>query len=263
LERNLPVFQPEKVRDGRLRDWLADYRADVALVLAYGRILPPDVLATPRQGCLNLHASLLPRHRGAAPIQWALMAGDEETGISLMRMDEGLDTGPVFTRHSLKILENDDTGSLTIRLAQLAADVVLSDLARVVDGQLQSVPQDEALTTWAPPLKHEDQSVDFAQTAIQILGKIRGLSPKPGAVTTLRGKRLKLLEGRVSAEPVNGPPGTVTLTKRSICVATGAGAVELLRLQLEGKAVQAAADLINGRAIASGDSLGTTSPAMS
>lgn len=256
LGHEIPVFQPEKVRDGRLREWLAECRADVAVVLAYGRILPPDVLRTPRHGCLNLHASLLPRFRGAAPIQWALMEGAEETGISLMQMDEGLDTGPVFTRHPLPISEVDNAGTLTDRLAALAARVIESDLEAVVAGRLSAEPQQDDLATWAPPLRHEDQLLDFSWSNKRLASRVRGLSPKPGAFTTHRGKRLKLLSARLTDEPVTGSPGTVTVTKRNIWVATGDGTLEVLTLQLEGKGAQAAIDSINGRAITSGEILG-------
>jgi methionyl-tRNA formyltransferase len=256
LSRELPVFQPEKVRDGRLRDWLRTCDADVALVLAYGRILPPDVLATPRQGCLNLHASLLPRHRGAAPIQWALIEQDQSTGISLMQMDEGLDTGPVYTRHELAIEATDNTGTLTDKLGTLAAHVVETDLRAVVEGRLIAVAQDPSQVTLAPPLRHEDQIIDFSLTANAILGKIRGLSPKPGAFTTLRGRRLKLLEVAVSEEPVEGHPGSVKVSKRSVWIATGHGSLELLRIQPEGKSVLCVKDWINGRGITDGDRLG-------
>jgi methionyl-tRNA formyltransferase len=173
-----------------------------------------------------------------------------------MQMDEGLDTGPVYSRHSIPIEPSDDAGTLTARLAQLGAEVIASDLQSVLDGQLKPIDQDATLVTWAPPLRHEDQVLDFSLPAKRILGKVRGLSPKPGAYTTHRGKRLKLVEVLPSAELVNGPPGTVKLSKRSIWVSTGEGTLELLRLQLEGKAVQQAPDLINGRAIADGDRLG-------
>lgn len=257
LALELPVFQPEKVRDGRLKDWLAECRADVAVVLAYGRILPPDVLATPRHGCLNLHASLLPRFRGAAPIQWALMEGERETGISLMQMDEGLDTGPVFSCHRISVTDEDNAGTLAERLGQLAAAVIESDLEAVVSGHMTAQTQDSELATWAPPLRHEDQVLDFSWSAAKIAGRVRGLSPKPGAFTTHRGKRLKLLSARPADEPVAGPSGTITVTKRSIWVATGDGTLEILSLQPEGKAAQKASDFINGRGVASGEALGT------
>lgn len=257
LELGVPLLQPVKVRDGSLRDWLAERQADVAVVLAYGRILPPDVLATPRQGCLNLHASLLPRHRGAAPIQWALMSGDDVTGISLMQMDEGLDTGSVFSRHPLTIEPTDDAGTLTERLAALASRVLQEDLHRVTSGALAAVAQDNNLATWAPPLKHADQVLSFDAPSALIWGKVRGLSPRPGAIAMLKGKRLKVLEVRLSEEPVDGPCGTLRVQRKGVWVKTASGSLELVRLQREGKGVQTAMDLVNGRAIVDGDRLET------
>jgi methionyl-tRNA formyltransferase len=255
LAKGLPLLQPEKVRDGQLRDWLADRDAEVAVVLAYGRILPPDVLRTPRRGCMNLHASLLPKHRGAAPIQWSIMCGDDTTGISLMQMDEGLDTGPVFSRKAIAIGPSEDTGALTQRLSLLAAEVLRHDLQRAVSGELIPAPQDAAAATLAPPIRHEHQILDFHQSARALERQIRAMSPKPGALTQVRQRQLKILSANVVPEPTIGPPGTATVLKRRILLATGDGTLELLRLQLEGKAVQGATDLANGRGIIDGDML--------
>lgn len=257
LDLGLPLLQPAKVRDGQLQSWLADRRPDVAVVLAYGRILPPDVLRTPIHGCINLHASILPRHRGAAPIQWAILAGDSTTGISLMQMDEGMDTGPVYSVQSIPIDGDEDAGTLTERLALLAAEVVETDLSRAVGGELRPIPQDSGLVTYAPPITHADQQLSFERSAAELLRRIRALSPSPGAVTTIREKRLKILSAREATESVSGPAGTVALLKRRILVATSDGTLELLRLQLEGKPVQAAADVVNGRGVLDGDRLGT------
>lgn len=256
-ERGLSVFQPVKVRDGQLRGWLEDRNPDVAVVLAYGRILPPDVLDRPRHGCINLHASLLPRHRGAAPIQWAILSGDDHTGISLMQMDAGLDTGPVYAQHSLVIDPLDDAGSLTSRLSDLAGDVLRLDLARVVAGELKAVPQDPALATHAPPIEHADQRLDFAHGANQLERRVRALSPRPGAVALVRGRRLKIHSARAVEDPVDGPLGRVSVRKGRMLVATGSGTLELQRLQLEGKGVQSASDIANGRGIRDGDELRT------
>jgi methionyl-tRNA formyltransferase len=258
LEQNLPLLQPEKVRDGHLQHWLKECAADVAVVLAYGRILPPDVLATPKHGCLNLHASLLPKHRGAAPIQWAILRGDEQTGITLMQMDEGLDTGPVLSQHAIAIDPDEDSGALTRRLGVLAAEVLRQDLCRSVSGELCPVPQDNSKATLAPPIHHEDQSLDFRQSARALKCRILALSPKPGAVTQIHQRRLKVFAAKLAPESTNGPPGTASVFKRRIVVSTGEGSLELLRLQLEGKAVQSAADLVNGRGVVDGDRLGGT-----
>jgi methionyl-tRNA formyltransferase len=170
-----------------------------------------------------------------------------------MQMDEGLDTGPVYSRHEIAVEDNDDAGTLSEKLAKLAATVIERDLRHVVEGKLTPVAQDSSAVTYAPPLRHEDQWVDFTKSSHKIIGIIKGLSPKPGAFVKLRGRRLKLVQVRKCDEPVEGPPGSVTLTKRSICVATGDGSLELIRLQPEGKGVQNASDFINGRGIASGE----------
>jgi methionyl-tRNA formyltransferase len=255
LERGLDPFQPTKVRDGQLAQWLAALSPDVAVVLAYGRILPQDVLDAPKRGCMNLHASLLPRHRGAAPIQWSILSGDSCTGISLMQMDIGLDSGPVYSQRSIPIRSDETTGSLTERLAQLAADVLRDDLARAVSGELTAMPQDASSITLAPPIRHADQLLDFTGAATALDCRIRALAPKPGAVCLLRNRRLKILASCVANEPTPGPPGSVSVTKGRIFVATAQGSLELLRLQLEGKAVQSARDIVNGRGIADGDRL--------
>lgn len=157
LELGLEVYQPEKVRSGELEAWLRVHELDLAVVLAYGRILPQQVLDAPRLGCVNLHASLLPRHRGAAPIQACLLQGDPETGVCLMQMEAGLDTGPVFARRTIPIAADEDTGSLTARLATLAAELLSAEIEALGQSRLTAVPQEESLATWAPPIRHEDQ----------------------------------------------------------------------------------------------------------
>jgi methionyl-tRNA formyltransferase len=257
-ELGVEVHQPVKVKTGNLDTWLREREPDVAVVLAYGRILPPAVLSAPRRGCMNLHASLLPLYRGAAPIQWAIISGETRTGISLMQMDEGLDTGPVYAVRELPILDDDDAGALAERLAELAAVVVREDLPRAVSGELRPVPQDGARATYAPPLTREDARIDWTQDARAIVNRIRGLSPRPGAFTTLGKKTLKVLAARPGpAGDSVGPAGEVVRAdKGAVFVAAGRGLVEILRGQLEGKKAMAAADLVNGRALRSGDVLG-------
>src|SRR5689334_7222204 len=187
-ELGIEVYQPVKVKTGELAVWVRARQPDVAVVLAYGRILPPAVLAAPRRGCMNLHASLLPRYRGAAPIQWAIMRGETETGIALMQMDEGLDTGPVYSERRTPILGEDDAATLSGKLAELAAVVVREDLPRAVSGELVAIPQDGSLATFAPPLDREHARIDWAASAPVIVNQVRGLSPRPGAFTTKAGR---------------------------------------------------------------------------
>lgn len=256
LELGLALTQPTKVRSGELHDWLAEKRADVFVVLAYGRILPPDILGLPPAGALNLHASLLPKYRGAAPIQWSIVRGETETGISLMQMDEGLDTGPVLSRHSLAIGPEETAGELAGRLAKLAAEVVASDLPRAVRGEFEKVPQDGALATLAPPLDREAGRVDFRKSAGEIANLVRGLAPWPGAFTTLEGKllRLRKVRARDSAEPA--APGTISVANGTPSVMAGEGSLEILAAQVEGKREASGRDLVNGRVLRAGAVLG-------
>ncbi|MCC6216626.1 MAG: methionyl-tRNA formyltransferase [Polyangiaceae bacterium] len=256
----VPCLQPAKVRDGALLAWLEALRPDAAIVLAYGRILPPAVLAAPRLGCWNLHASLLPRWRGAAPIPRAIEAGDTETGISLMMMDEGLDTGPVAARRSVAIGSDDTAGTLEERLAALAAAVVRDDLPRALAGALPPVAQDPGGATLAPPLEPADARLDWGSTAAELARRVRAFQPRPGAHTQAGGVRLRVLEAREVPIPVSGPPGTVTTRDGRILVQTGGGALEILRAQVEGRRALPARDLVNGRAVRDGAVLGAAPP---
>lgn len=257
-ELGLDVHQPTKVRTGELATWLREKHADVALVMAYGRILPGDVLSAARRGAMNLHASLLPKYRGAAPINWAIIRGETETGVSLMQMDEGLDTGPVYSRHALPISATETGGSLTERIANLAAQVVRSDLAAAVEGRLQAEPQDEALATHAPLIEREHLRIDWARPALDIARLVRGMSPRPGAFTLVSDKTLRVLDARPEAGPMppGAVPGTVSVLGKRALVATGAGTIELLVAQAEGKKALPALDLINGRVLIEGAVLG-------
>jgi methionyl-tRNA formyltransferase len=257
LERGLDVFQPQKVRSGELLRWVSERSPDVALVIAYGRILPADVLSAPRRGCLNLHASLLPKYRGAAPINWAIVHGETETGVSLMQMDAGLDTGPVFVREGLAIGPEETAGELAERVAELAARVVRLHLASVVRGELVSEPQDESLASHAPLIETEHRLVDFNEPAENIVNLVRGMAPAPGAFTTLGGKRLKLVRVRrvpmeSTATVLEHAPGTVLVRNGSPEVVTGRGTVEIVLAQLEGKREASGRDLVNGRVLSRG-----------
>jgi len=258
LELGLSVHQPTKVRNGELAEWLRAQRADVALVMAYGRILPADVLAAPRRGAMNLHASLLPRYRGAAPINWVIVRGETQSGVSLMQMDEGLDTGAVFSRHVLDLTETETAGTLGERIATLSAHVVRADLAAAVDGRLLAEPQDEALASHAPLIERPHLQIDWSRSALDISRLVRGMAPKPGAFTLLGGKVLRVHEAR----PLQGPmptgaaPGTISILGKRALIATGGGNLELVSAQLEGKKALMAIDLINGRVLTEGLQLG-------
>ncbi|HEY3495841.1 MAG TPA: methionyl-tRNA formyltransferase [Polyangiaceae bacterium] len=256
LELGVAVTQPLKIRTGELFGWLSEKRADVFVVLAYGRILPKDILELPPAGALNLHASLLPKYRGAAPIQWSVIRGEKETGISLMQMDEGLDTGPVLSRHALAIGPDETAGEVAERLASLAAEVVRRDLSRAVRGELEKVPQEPTLATLAPPIDRELGRVDFGQSAGEIAALVRGLSPRPGAFTLLEGKHLGLKRVRAREEALGHAPGTLAVDGGVPLVATGRGSLEILAAQLQGKREAPGRDLVNGRVLRHGLVLG-------
>jgi methionyl-tRNA formyltransferase len=253
----LPVHQPERVRSGELERWLVALQADVALVAAYGRILPRGVLDAPRRGCLNLHASILPEYRGAAPIQWAILQGQTETGISLMQMDEGMDTGAVYATRTLAIPPCMNGGELTDALADLAAAMVGEEMLAAVEGRLLATPQDSSRATSAPPIRREHLAIDWSAPSAKVLCQIRAFAPAPGAFTLSGGRRLKVLEARLGASNEGGPPGQVLVSGHgNIEIVCGSGSVELLRAQSENGKPQGARDLVNGRLLQPGQRLG-------
>ena len=257
LELGMEVHQPVKVKTGNLDEWLRQRSPDVALVMAYGRILPSAVLAAPRRGCMNLHASLLPRWRGAAPINWSIMHGDHETGICLMQMDEGLDTGPVYARRAIPIGDEETAGELAERLAQTSTLLVREELARAVNGELEAVPQEHEKSSHAPPLERADGALNFSKSSRDLVNKIRGLAPRPGAHTLLNGRPFKIAQARLLAEArPAAEAGLVSVEHKRVLISTVDGAFELCRAQLEGRKELPALELINGRALKAGDVLG-------
>ncbi len=259
VELGLSVVQPTKLRTGEFAKWLREQNADVALVVAYGRILPKDVLEAPRLGCVNVHASLLPKYRGAAPITWAVVHGEPETGITLMQMDEGMDTGATLEQFATEIVEGETAGDLSERLSAMGALAVRKGLPKYVAGGYTPIPQDDTKATTAPILKKEDGRIDFARPARAVHDHVRGMSPWPGAFTTSRGKVLKVHATRVTDLPstTNAAPGAVVLAdKTRVVVACGERAIELVRVQLEGKKAISASDWFGGRGVAEGDVLG-------
>lgn len=249
------VHQPVKVKTGNLDEWLKEREIDVAIVLAYGRILPKAVLSAPRLGCLNLHASLLPKYRGAAPINWAIVHGETETGICLMQMDEGLDTGPVFVARKIPIGEEETAGELAERMAELAAVVVREDLPRVLGGELSAKAQDPGLATHAPPIEKEHCRIQWNREVKSIVNLVRGMAPRPGAFTLLGGKRFKISRARPAKGHLHDEAiGSVSLgAVNELRVRASDGFVEIVRAQLEGRRELDGRDLVNGRAIAPGD----------
>jgi methionyl-tRNA formyltransferase len=240
----LMVRHPARLRDVAEINAFAELDADVAVVVAYGLILPKAILEAPRQGCLNIHASLLPRWRGAAPIHRAIMAGDAETGVCIMQMDEGLDTGPVLLREATRIGTTETTSDLHDRLSAMGAALVLQALARLADLQPVSQPADGV--TYAHKIEKAEARVDWSRPATEIDRQIRGLSPFPGAWTEVAGERLKLLRSRLATG--SAPPGTIL---SGLTIACGKGAVEITDAQREGKRPMGADDLLKGWALPS------------
>jgi methionyl-tRNA formyltransferase len=258
LELGLNVVQPTKLKTGEFAAWLHEQKVDVALVVAYGRILPQDVLDAPRLGCVNVHASLLPKLRGAAPITWAVVRGEPETGVTLMQMDIGMDTGAMLEQFSTPITDEETAGELSERLSAIGALATRKGLPTYVSGGYTPVQQDHGKATMAPMLKKEDGRIDFAKPARAVHDHVRGMTPWPGAATTARGKTVKVHATRVTDVPQGkAEPGTVVFAdKTRVVVACGQRGVELTRIQLEGKKPIGAGDWFLGRGIAEGERLG-------
>jgi len=249
-EAGIPVLQPTKVRTPEFAAQLRELNADIAVVIAYGRILPRPVLDAARLGSVNVHASLLPKYRGAAPIQWSIVNGDNETGVCLMQMDEGMDTGAVLATARTPIDANETGGELGTRLSQLGAELLTQQWSALLSGSLIAVPQDDAAATVAPLLRKEHGCLRWQDSAQQVHDRVRGLAPWPGAYSFLEGARLKIHRTRVSDHTANGTPGEVMETsERGIVVACGngsvTGTVTIEELQPEGgKRLQAAQWLV-------------------
>jgi len=264
LAEGLRVMQPASVRKPPFLDELRALAPDLAVVVAYGKILPPEVLAAPRLGCINVHGSLLPKYRGAAPIQWALIRGEPETGITLMQMDAGMDTGPMLLKRAIPVDEQVTAGELFQRLAPLGAETLRDGLALLKEGKLRPEPQNDAEATLAPMLTKETGRVDFSVGATAVRDLVRGCDPWPGAYTLLGGEVLKLFRPRrVSG---SGTPGQVIGADRDgLIVACGPpggadgalNAVAFAELQLPGRKRMPAQALLAGRAIPTGTQLGS------
>ena len=246
-EKKVPVLQPARIKDAQAIEEIRTLKPEVIVVMAYGQILPRGVLDTPRIACLNLHASLLPRWRGAAPVQAAIAAGDRKTGITVMYMDEGLDTGDILLQRSTSISATDTGGALHDRLATIAPQVLLDALDLLAKGKASRIPQDNALATYAPKLKRDDGRIDWRDSAAAIERKIRAFDPWPGAfmnVETNGMRHLKIFSATIVAR--RGRPGEVLESKKDLVVAAGDGALTLGEVQLEGKKRMTAAEFLRG-----------------
>ena len=244
-QSEVPVFQPKRVREPESIEAIRAMRPEVIVVAAYGQILPQELLVLPKYGCVNIHASLLPAYRGAAPINWAIINGEERTGITIMQMDEGLDTGAVLLQESIPIGSRDIAGSLTEKLSELGSWLIVDALSRIEGGVLPAVPQDPARATMAPLLKKKDGLIDWTMTAEQIHNRVRGLSPWPGAYSFLDGRLIKVLETEV-AEGAGDPGALIEQGKDGLAAGTGKGMLRIVAIQPEGKKPMSAAEFLRG-----------------
>ncbi len=253
----MPVAQPEKVRSPEFLVPLSALAPDLAIVVAFGQIFPVKLLALPRWGCMNLHASLLPKYRGAAPIQAAIAAGDRETGVTTMKMEKALDAGPVLLRRSLTIGERETAGELFPRLAQIGAELVLETLSGLERGTLFEQQQDNALATYAPMIEKRDGRIDWRLPASRLVDRLRAFTPWPGVFAELHGEAVKVLAAEVVESSVAADPGRILSVGRGrLCVACGDGtALAIERAQRPGRSVVTGTDLANGLRLAADEVL--------
>jgi methionyl-tRNA formyltransferase len=258
-ESGIPVFQPKSLRPKESARHLVEWQPDIIVVAAFGQILRPHVLDIPPLGCLNVHASLLPRWRGASPIQHALLAGDPETGVSLMRMDEGMDTGPVFIQSAIAIANDETAATLHDKLAQSGAYLLANHFDDIIAGRLAALPQDEALATYAPLINKADGEINWDTEGERLDRHIRAMTPWPSAFTFWNGKPLKILAAQPMAvdDFSDGQPGQVFIQEGEVVVAAKVGGLRLEVVQLAGKSAMAVGDFIRGRPDFAGSRLGS------
>ena len=246
LENGIPVYQPVKMRDGTALEMIKALEPDILVVVAYGRILPDDILAVPEYGAINVHGSLLPKYRGAAPINWAILNGERITGVSIMYMVAALDAGDVIRTVSTEIGEREDAAALTLRLSELGAQALSETIPTLADGTAKRTPQDESAFTYAPMLDRSLSPIDWTRSAREIDCQVRGLIPWPCAATSVDGKSVKVYE-TLSGEMTADAPGTMHAVKRGLSVACGDGrSLIITQLQAEGGKRMEAADYLRG-----------------
>ncbi|MBI3248138.1 MAG: methionyl-tRNA formyltransferase [Deltaproteobacteria bacterium] len=258
-EHGLPVFQPAKLRDPLVLDRLTEWQPDLIIVVAYGKMLPNAILDFPSLGCINVHASLLPKYRGAAPMQWALARGEAQTGITIMRIGERMDAGDILHQCAIPIHDDDTGESLHDTLSQLGATMLQEALSLLKQGRLSARPQDEAAATYAPMIKKEDGRIDWSQDAPAIERRIRAFNPWPSAYTTFHGKLLKILKAKLEPNQdraISSSGTVVAASSVDLIVSTGGGRLAVLEVQLEGKKRLPIAEFLKGHAIRPGEVLG-------
>jgi methionyl-tRNA formyltransferase len=254
IERGLPVLQPERLKTPEFQQALRELQGDLGVVAAYGRILPDAVIATPRLGMINIHGSILPKYRGAAPVHRAVIAGDTETGVSIMRVVRELDSGAVFDVARVPIGADETSADVERRLAEVGAELCASVIDAIAAGTAREMPQDDASATYAPRLTKEEGLLDWGRPSRELHNRIRGLHPWPHAHTTIAGQRLLVLRSVPVTAPLRGAPGEILkAVGDELIVATGDGALRLIELQPEGRRAMSAREFLAGRRVAAGD----------
>jgi methionyl-tRNA formyltransferase len=256
---NLEIYQPAKLKDPETQNFLSKYHPDAIVVVAYGHIIPPWMIDLPRLGCINLHASILPKYRGAAPIAWAIIRGEKQTGVSTMKIDTGMDTGDILLVKSEPIRDDDTTETLSERLRVLGADLMVETLRKLERGEILPQPQDSSQATLAPRLKKSDGRVDWAKPAIELARRVRGLAPWPGAFTTFRGKNLHIWRAGAFTSPGGSQlaPGVISTEGGRLAAGAGEGTRLVLgEVQLEGRKRLSAREFMNGARVEPGEILG-------
>ncbi|PKM81717.1 MAG: methionyl-tRNA formyltransferase [Firmicutes bacterium HGW-Firmicutes-14] len=267
LEAGFPVLQPETIKDREFMDVLRKLSPQLIVVAAFGRILPPEILKFPQYGCINIHASLLPKYRGAAPIHWAVMDGETETGVTIMQMDEGLDTGDIILAGRIPVEPEDTTGTVHDKLAELGAQLVVKAVEQISAGRVARVPQNEELAGYAPLLTKEVERIDWSRSSAEIFNQVRGLNPWPGAYTMLGDRVLKVWKAEAcTTDRIPGPvpelagrkPGKVLgpVPEVGFAVATGNGCLAVEEVQMQGSRRMKASDFMRGYDLPDGTLLG-------
>lgn len=258
---NIPLLQPLKMKAPEFLEALAGWKPDLIAVTAFGRILPSVILKMPPMGCVNVHGSLLPKYRGAAPVQWAVINGERETGITTMLMDEGMDTGAMLLQESLPISPDDTAGTLAPRLAAIGGRLLVETIRQLKAGTITPIPQDHSLATMAPILKKEDGLIDWTMSAGQLFNRVRGLSPWPGAYAFLGGERWMIWKTSPQSVDKHGAPGTIIgVTKQAIQVATGEGVLEMTEVQPANSKRLTVAQFLAGHQVVVGQRFDAGSP---
>lgn len=257
LKHGLPVFQPQKLRSDEATRQILELNPELIVTAAYGQILPETILKKPAYGCINVHASLLPRNRGGAPIHHAIINGERETGVTIMYMVKALDAGDMLLKRAIPITSQDNVGTMHDKLAKLGAECLQEVLPQLLDGTIQAVPQDESLVTYAPNITREDEKLDWSRSARQLECQVRGLCPWPGAFTIWKEKPFKVWGAVCDDQKVDQEPGTViNLDAKGISVATGKGILRLTEVQPAGKRRMTAEQFRSGRHMKAGDRFG-------